>query len=163
MGHKICHCIYYLDQKRYCDIVLDKVHIVHCREVLDPPPKVHLLQVPDQDAQLVSNTQREADPLPQTTQVKNQGFTQILFFSNYDFQCLLVPAYGCYSRFPNSDHHTGIKVTESAGKIQENVVLPPPQALCCVACPQPKAVTAGICITKAMYTPGGISSDLYRT
>ena len=30
MGHKICHCILYLGQKRYSDIVLYKVHIVHC-------------------------------------------------------------------------------------------------------------------------------------
>ena len=95
--------------------------------MLDPPPKVHLLQVPDQDAQLVSDTQREADPLPQTTQVKK--FYTDLIFSKYDFQCLLVPAYGCHSHFPNSDHHTGSKVTESAGKIQDNVVLPSPHVL----------------------------------
>ena len=30
MGHKICHCILYLGHKRYSDIVLYKVHIVHC-------------------------------------------------------------------------------------------------------------------------------------
>ena len=30
MGHKICHCFYYLGQKRYSDILLDKVQIVQC-------------------------------------------------------------------------------------------------------------------------------------
>ena len=46
-----------------------------------------------------------------------------------------MPAYGCHSHFPNSDHHTGSKVTESAGKIHGNVVLPPPHVLCCVPNP----------------------------
>ena len=29
MGHKICHCIWYLGHKRYSDIVLYKIHIVN--------------------------------------------------------------------------------------------------------------------------------------